>query len=57
MTWKGTHPVVELITTTYKTGVKLSKAAMQALEAQLTRRPGLEKWFVDIYSSATTVCG
>ncbi len=24
MTWKGTHPVVELITTTYKTGVKLT---------------------------------
>src|SRR5438876_1508009 len=48
MTWKGTHPLVELVTTTYKTGVKLTKAAMQAVEAQLTRRPGLEKWFVDI---------
>jgi hypothetical protein len=48
MTWKGSHPLVELVTTTYKTGVKLTKAAMQAVEAQLTRRPGLEKWFVDI---------
>jgi hypothetical protein len=48
MTWKGTHPLVELITTSYKTGVKLTKAAMQALEAQLTRLSGLEKWFVDI---------
>jgi hypothetical protein len=48
MTWKGTHPLVELVTTSYKTGVKLTKAAMQALEAQLTRLPGLEKWFVDI---------
>jgi hypothetical protein len=56
MTWKGTHPVVELVTTSYKTGVKLSKAAMHALEAQLTRRPGLEKWFVDICPIATTVC-
>jgi hypothetical protein len=55
MTWKGTHPVVELITTTYKTGVKLSKAAMQPVEAQLTRRPGLEKWFVDICPIAATV--
>lgn len=55
MTWKGTHPVVELITTTYKTGVKLTKAAMQALEAQLTRQPGLEKWFVDICPIAATV--
>jgi hypothetical protein len=55
MTWKGTHPVVELITTTYKTGVKLTKAAMQALEAQLTRQPGLEKWFVDICPIAAPV--
>jgi hypothetical protein len=55
MTWKGIHPVVELITTTYKTGVKLTKAAMQAIEAQLTRQPGLEKWFVDICAIAATV--
>jgi hypothetical protein len=48
MTWKGTHPLVELVTTSYQTGVKLSKAAMQALEAQITRLPGLERWFVDI---------
>ena len=48
MTWKGTHPLVELVTTRYQTGVKLSKAAMQALEAQITRLPGLERWFVDI---------
>jgi hypothetical protein len=55
MTWKGSHPVVELITTSYKTGVKLTKAAMQAVEAQLTRWPGLEKWFVDICPIAATV--
>jgi hypothetical protein len=48
MTWKGTHPLVELVTTSYQTGVKLSKAAMQTLEAQITRLPGLERWFVDI---------
>lgn len=48
MTWKGAHPVVELVTTTYKKGVKLTKAAMQAVEDQLTRLPDLEKWFVDI---------
>src|SRR5215469_11175918 len=24
MTWKGIHPVVELVTTTYQTGVKLT---------------------------------
>ena len=55
MTWKGAHPVVELITTTYKTGVKLTKAAMQTGEAQLTRLSGLEKWFVDIRPMAATV--
>lgn len=56
MTWKGSHPVVELITTTYKTGVKLTKAAMQTVEAQLTRLAGLEKWFVDIRPMATPMC-
>jgi len=55
MTWKGTHPVVELITTPYKTGVKLTKAAMQSVEVQLTRRPDLEKWFVDICPIVVTV--
>jgi hypothetical protein len=48
MTWKGKHPVVSLVTTTYATGVRLTKDAMEALEAQITRLPGLEKWFVDI---------
>lgn len=48
MTWKGNHPIVRLVTTTYATGVRLTKAAMEALEAQVTRLPGLEKWFVDI---------
>jgi Rhodopirellula transposase DDE domain len=55
MTWKGAHPVVELVTTTYETGVKLTKAAMQAVEARLTRLPGLEKWFVDISPTVATV--
>lgn len=48
MTWKGVHPLVELVTTTYKTGVKLSKEAMAALETQVERLPELGKWFVDI---------
>ena len=49
MTWKGMRPVVELVTTTYKTGVKLTQQAMNKVEKQLQRQPGLEKWFVDIY--------
>jgi hypothetical protein len=48
MTWKGTHPVVELVTTTYRTGVKLTAEAMDLVEAQIKRLPLLGKWFVDI---------
>ena len=48
MTGKGLHPIVDLITTTYKTGVKRTKEAMATLESQVTRLPQLEKWFVDI---------
>lgn len=48
MTWKGTHPVVALVTSIYQTGVKLTKEAMAVVETQLQRLPALEKWFVDI---------
>jgi transposase len=48
MTWKGKHPVVTLVTTAYQTGVKLTKEAMEEVEAHLQRLPSLEKWFVDI---------
>jgi transposase len=48
MTWNAVPPVVELVTTTYQTGVKLTKEAMARVEAQLQRLPHLEKWFVDI---------
>jgi len=49
MTWKGNHPIVSLVTTSYATGVRLTKDALEALEAQITRLPGLEKWLVDIF--------
>lgn len=48
MTWKGKHPSMELITKVYHTGVRLSLAAMAALETQVRRLPGLGKWFVSI---------
>lgn len=48
MTYKRKHPVVELVTTTYRTGVKLSQKAMADVESQIKRLPQLEKWFVDI---------
>lgn len=48
MTWKGIHPVVDLVSTIYHTGVRLSQEAMGLIEAQIARLPGLDKWFVDI---------
>ena len=48
MTYKGKHPLVELVTTTYETGAKLSDNAMSLLETLIKRLPHLEKWFVDI---------
>jgi hypothetical protein len=48
MTWKGRHPLVEVVTTVYQTGVTLTKQAMAAVEAQIHRLPHLDKWFVDI---------
>ncbi len=54
MTWKGRRPVVELVTTVYHSGVTLTKEAMAAVEARVTRLPGLAKWFVDIDGRAPT---
>jgi hypothetical protein len=54
MTWKGRHPTVALVTTTYERGVRLTKAAMVAVEARLTRHPTLGKWFVDIAPAPAT---
>jgi hypothetical protein len=48
MTWKGQSPVVQLLATTYHTGVRLSKQAMTEVETHLERLPGLERWFVKI---------
>jgi Rhodopirellula transposase DDE domain len=48
MTWKGQSPTVTLVTTIYPTGVRLSKAAMAAVEQHLQRRTDLPKWFVTI---------
>ncbi len=48
MRWKGKTPVVQVVTTTYQTGVALTKEAMAEVETQLARLLGLEKWFIDI---------
>jgi Rhodopirellula transposase DDE domain len=55
MTWRGKSPVVELVTTTYQTGVKLTKEAMPLVATQLQRLPGLDKWFVDIVPTSATI--
>lgn len=52
MTWSGLHPAVELVTTVYKTGVKLTKNQMDLVETQITRLPTLQKWFINIFPSA-----
>jgi hypothetical protein len=44
MTWKGLRPVVEFSRQIYQKGVKLTKKAMQAVEARLERNPALPKW-------------
>jgi transposase len=33
MTWKGKHPLVKLVTTTYPVGVKLTQEAMKVIES------------------------
>ena len=48
MQWKGKHPTVELITTPYEIGVRLTQKAMKVLETKVRRLPGLGKWFVEI---------
>ena len=48
MTWKGKAPIVRLLTTTYHTGVRLTKRAMAEVETHIQRLGGLERWFVDI---------
>src|SRR5260370_8503984 len=53
--WKGKHPVVALVTTTYLNGIKLTKKEMQGIETQLHRLPLLAKWFVDIGCSSPDI--
>jgi len=55
MTWNGTPPIVELVTTIYQTGVTLTKDAMEPVEAQLERLPTLGKWFIDIVPPALAI--
>lgn len=51
LTFKGKQPVVTLVETVYRTGVKLTKQAMAEVEKHLQRLPNLKKWFVEILYS------
>jgi len=48
MTYNNIHPVVQLVTKSYFTGVKLTKNEMNKLDQRFVRLTGLEKWFVKI---------
>ena len=48
MTYNGVYPVVQQLSKTYLTGVKLTKKAMSELEQRFERLPALEKYFVSI---------
>ena len=48
MTWNGKHPCVELLTTVYPKGVRLSKKEMVRVEEEVLRLPELDDWFLDI---------
>jgi hypothetical protein len=54
MTWKGLHPVVELSRQVYNKGIRLGKAAMEAVEARLKRDPKLPKYDILINPASTT---
>jgi hypothetical protein len=44
--FRDVKPVVQLVTKTYQTGVKLTQKQMRLLEKRFQRLEGLEKWFV-----------
>lgn len=53
MRWKGKYPVVTLVTTVYKTGVKLTKKPMAIYDNVIKRMEGLEYWSVEIIPGKT----
>lgn len=48
MTYGGIKPVVKLVRKIYKSGVTLTKEAMVEVEERLSRKSGLEPWFITI---------
>ena len=48
MTYNEVHPQVHRVTKQYPKGVKRNQAEKDRLERWLTRKPGLEKWAIEI---------
>jgi hypothetical protein len=48
MTYNGVQPRIQRNTKAYAKGVKLKKAQKKSLEKWLKRKPGLEKWAIEI---------
>ena len=57
MTYNGVHPVAELVTKVYATGIKLSNQVRRLYEQALCRPPELRKWSITIKpDKARAVC-
>ena len=48
MTYNGRKPIVNLTKKLYKTGIKVSRKAMEKYNEFVERMPSLEKWFLTI---------
>ena len=57
MTWNGIEPVVKMLDGEYKTGITVQKKEMEIYNSVIDRYSGLEKYFVEIASSRTSVLG
>ena len=53
MTWKGIRPVVQLLNKVYKTGVRLTRAALKPFEQRIDRSQSLPKWSASILPRPT----
>jgi hypothetical protein len=46
--WRGVHPLIREITTTYQRGVRLTRTAFRPIANRLIRSPTLPKWSLTI---------
>ena len=53
MTWKGLHPIINLLDKTYENGVSLTKKAFKEIEKRLERDEALPKYCVRIQCQCT----